>query len=46
VRGIPATYLIDRDGKIARRHVGYGEGMEKQLEEEATRLLAANTTTP
>jgi alanine racemase len=46
VRGIPATYVIDREGKIAQRHVGYGEGMEKQLEEEATRLLAATAATP
>jgi alanine racemase len=44
VGGIPVTYLIDRDGKIASRHVGYGEGMEKQLEEEATHLLAAGVT--
>jgi hypothetical protein len=44
VRGIPVTYLIDRDGKITGRHVGYGEGMEKQLEDEATHLLAAKTT--
>jgi hypothetical protein len=44
VRGIPVTYLIDPGGKITSRHVGYGEGMEKQLEEEVVRLLAMRAT--
>jgi len=38
------TYLIDRDGKTTGRHGGYGEGMEKQLEDEATRLVAVRST--
>jgi hypothetical protein len=46
VRGIPATYVIDRNGKIIQRHIGYGEGMEKHFEEEVTRLLAATVATP
>jgi hypothetical protein len=40
VQVIPCTYLIDKEGRIAQRFVGYGEGMEKRLEAEAERLLA------
>lgn len=40
VQGLPTTYIIDKEGRIAQRFVGYGEGMEKTLEAEAERLLA------
>lgn len=43
VPGLPCTYIIDKEGRIARRFLGYGEGMEKQLEAEAERLLATAT---
>jgi len=39
IQGIPATYIIDKKGKIAFYHVGFAKGMEKTLEEEITTLL-------
>jgi hypothetical protein len=29
VRGIPVTYVLDREGVIRHTHVGYGTGMEE-----------------
>jgi hypothetical protein len=43
IRGIPCTFVIDRDGKITNRHLGYGPGMEKLLEGELQKLLAASS---
>jgi cytochrome c biogenesis protein CcmG/thiol:disulfide interchange protein DsbE len=39
VRGIPTTFVIDREGRITLRHVGFDPGQEKELEAEARRLL-------
>jgi peroxiredoxin len=39
VRGIPATFILDRAGKIVSRHVGFNPGMENTLEDEAKKLL-------
>jgi cytochrome c biogenesis protein CcmG/thiol:disulfide interchange protein DsbE len=41
VLGIPRTFILDRDGKIVSRHVGFNTGMEKTLEEEAKKLLGS-----
>lgn len=41
VRGIPATFILDRDGKIVSRHLGFSAGMEKTLEAEAKKLLGS-----
>jgi peroxiredoxin len=40
VRGIPTVYLVDREGRIRFRHVGYSRGAEKSLEKETKDLLA------
>lgn len=42
VQGIPATYIIDKEGKIAFHHVGFSPGVEKTLEQEITTLLREN----
>ena len=39
VRGIPVTYVIDREGVIRHAHVGYGNGMSATLEQEISALL-------
>lgn len=44
IDGLPTTFVIDRDGKIAGRHVGFAPGGEKQFEEEIRKLLAPRTT--
>jgi hypothetical protein len=36
--------VIDRDGKIAGRHLGFGPGGEKQFAEEIEKLLASRAT--
>jgi hypothetical protein len=38
VRGIPTTYILDREGVV--RHRVVGSGMEKRLEEYVAALLA------
>ncbi len=40
VRGIPRTLILDKKGRIAADHVGFAEGMQKDLEQEITKLLA------
>jgi peroxiredoxin len=44
IDALPTTFVIDRDGKIAGRHVGFGPGGEKQFEEELRQLLIPRTT--
>jgi peroxiredoxin len=44
IDALPTTFVIDRDGKIAGRHVGFGPGGETQFEEEVRKLLALRTT--
>lgn len=39
VRGTPTTYLIDGDGIIRMRQVGYGEALEDQLRTAIVDLL-------
>lgn len=39
IQGIPTTFLIDREGKIARKYVGYQD--KEVFEKEIRRLLAA-----
>jgi cytochrome c biogenesis protein CcmG/thiol:disulfide interchange protein DsbE len=39
VRSIPTTFLVDRSGKIAHRHVGYHPSMADQLRAEVVALL-------
>lgn len=35
IRGIPATFIVDREGRVVRTWAGYGEGMAKRALEEA-----------
>jgi peroxiredoxin len=46
VGGFPVTFVIDREGKIIKRHTDYIDGLENQLAEEATQLLTLRTTAP
>jgi len=39
VKGIPTTYLINKDGKIADKFVGYFPGAEKKIEEAFLKLM-------
>lgn len=39
VRGIPATYILDKEGVIRHAHLGYGEGMEETFVQEVKSLL-------
>jgi hypothetical protein len=38
IDALPTSFLLDRDGKIRAKHVGYTS--EEQLEGEKTKLLA------
>ena len=40
VKGIPRTLILDKEGRIAADHVGFAEGMQKDLEQEIKNLLA------
>jgi hypothetical protein len=44
IDALPTTFVIDRDRKIAGRHVGFGPGGETQFEEEVQKLLAPRAT--
>jgi peroxiredoxin len=44
VGGFPVTFVIDREGKVAQRHVDYTNGLEKRLAEEAAQLLKSGAT--
>lgn len=35
IRGIPTTFVIDREGRVVKTWAGYGEGMAKRALEEA-----------
>ena len=35
IRGIPTTFIIDREGRVAKSWAGYGEGMAKRALDEA-----------
>lgn len=37
--GVPTTFLIDREGRIIFRHLGFSQGDEKMLEAEIRLLL-------
>lgn len=39
ITGIPTTYLIDKKGKIGFKHIGFREGLEKDMEREINILL-------
>jgi thiol-disulfide isomerase/thioredoxin len=39
LEGMPTSFLIDRDGKLHSRHVGFYESKKKQLEDEIRSLL-------
>lgn len=43
VDGIPYTLLIDRDGKVAYIHTGYGDGTLDDLADEINGLMAKST---
>lgn len=46
VRGIPAVYLIDRQGVMRFQKVGFGPGGEEQLIEEVEKLLQERDQSP
>ena len=39
VSGYPTLYFLDREGKIAKMHIGFGKGMEEGLEADLVKLL-------
>ena len=39
IRGTPTTLIINGDGKVVFRHVGYYEGMEEVLKKEIQDLI-------
>jgi peroxiredoxin len=39
VKGIPTAYLIDKEGKIAEKFVGYAPGSEKKIEKAFLKLM-------
>jgi len=45
VQGIPRMIIIDRDGKVAADHTGYGEGSVNEIVEELNRVLLAGQAT-
>ena len=45
VRGVPRMIIIDRDGKVAADHVGYGEGSVEEIVDELNRVLLAGQKT-
>lgn len=40
VGGFPTSFLIDRQGRVVRSHLGFEVGDEVKLEKEITELLA------
>jgi thiol-disulfide isomerase/thioredoxin len=45
VKGIPRMIIIDRDGKVAADHTGYGEGSVEEIVDELNRVLQAQQST-
>jgi thiol-disulfide isomerase/thioredoxin len=45
VQGIPRMIIIDRDGKVAADHTGYGEGSVAEIVDELNRVLQAGQPT-
>ena len=39
IAGYPTLFFLDREGKIAKMHVGFGKGMEEELEADLVKLL-------
>jgi hypothetical protein len=39
IGGLPCTFVVDREGKVASRHIGFGPGLEAKFEDEVRRLL-------
>jgi len=39
VRGTPTSFLLNADGKVVFRHIGYSQGGEKTMEAEIRELL-------
>ena len=39
ILGYPTLYFLDREGKIAKMHIGFGKGMEEELEADLVKLL-------
>jgi thiol-disulfide isomerase/thioredoxin len=46
VRGIPAFFIVNPEGKIAQRYVGYQPGMESNWEKTIQELLNASSPMP
>lgn len=46
VRGYPSLWIIDREGRIAAHHSGYGEGSLESIIEEINTLLRAASAGP
>ena len=43
VKGVPRMIIIDRNGKVAADHTGYGEGMIPELVDQLNELLRQTT---
>jgi hypothetical protein len=39
IKGEPTTWIINRDGKFAYRHLGYKSGIEEIYRQELNKLL-------
>jgi len=39
IRSIPAFFIIDKEGNIANKYLGYGSGLESKWEDEIKELL-------
>ena len=46
VTGYPTTFVLDREGKVVYRHIGYTPGSEKDLKKEIEGLLPVVETQP
>lgn len=44
-QALPFLAIVDREGRLAFRHTGFGEGAEKKIEEEIAQLLAEKPAT-
>ena len=39
IAGYPTMFFLDREGKIAKVHRGYGKGLDEELEADLVELL-------